>query len=76
MFKVNLSVPFSRVKNSRKIEEASEPNPKRKNKKNMMMMMMMKKKKKKKKKKKIIPEDFSETNYKHTRGYYASNYDP
>ena len=58
----NLSPPFSRVKNSRKIEEASGPNPKTQNKKNM-------------KKKKKNPEDFSEANYKHVRGSNASNYD-
>jgi len=55
MFWDNPSVPFSRVINSRKIEEVSGPNPKRKNKKNMMTMIMkikIKKKKKKKKKKK------------------------
>jgi hypothetical protein len=65
----NTSVPFSRVINSRKTEEASGPNPKRKNKKNMMMTMMMKIKiKKKKKNQKGIPEDFSETENKHMRG--------
>ena len=56
-------VPFSRLKNSCKIEEVIRPNPPKKK----QEEYDDNDDEEEKQKKKSIPEDFSETNYNHMR---------